>query len=94
MAEVSPPSPPHQIHHLTNHPQDRSKIYKHADQDGQFRRKDSSFRNFISRKPGAEFPPEKDRYVLYINLGCPFVSPLFHSHIRLNCYCHCYYLHG
>lgn len=49
-----------------------SKIYKHADSDGQFRRKDSVFRSWVSRSPGAEFPPEKDRYVLYINYGCPW----------------------
>jgi len=47
-------------------------IHKHADVDGQFRRKPSQFRSFISSSPGAEFPPEKDRYALYINLGCPW----------------------
>lgn len=49
-----------------------SKIYKHADTDGQFRRKDSVFRSFVSRSSSAEFPAEKDRYVLYINYGCPW----------------------
>ncbi|KAF3392787.1 Glutathione S-transferase omega-like 2 [Penicillium rolfsii] len=49
-----------------------TKIYKHADSDGHFRRKDSSFRSWISRDPSAEFPAEKDRYVLYINYGCPW----------------------
>lgn len=43
-----------------------------ADKDGHFRRQDSSFRSWISSVPGADFPPEKDRYVLYINLGCPW----------------------
>ncbi|KAL3473624.1 haloacid dehalogenase [Aspergillus californicus] len=47
-------------------------IYKHADKDGHFRRKDSVFRSWISRSPGADFPPEKDRYVLYLNYGCPW----------------------
>lgn len=45
---------------------DFSKI---ADTDGKFRRPDSKFRNSISSQPGAEFPAEKGRYVLYINLG-------------------------
>ncbi|KAJ6147859.1 hypothetical protein N7497_009841 [Penicillium chrysogenum] len=49
-----------------------TKIYKHADSDGHFRRKDSSFRSWISRDPSAEFPAEKDRYVLYITYGCPW----------------------
>lgn len=43
-----------------------------ADKDGHFRRQDSSFRSWISSASGADFPPEKDRYVLYINLGCPW----------------------
>ena len=40
--------------------------------NGKFKRPDSKFRNWISSAPGAEFPPEKDRYVLYLNLGCPW----------------------
>ncbi|KAF3932346.1 hypothetical protein ABW20_dc0102983 [Dactylellina cionopaga] len=47
-------------------------IHKFADKDGHFRRKDSVFRSFISPDPDAEFPAEKDRYVLYINWGCPW----------------------
>ena len=43
--------------------------HKHADDDGHFRRKESSFRNFISSEPGARFPPEKGRYALYLNYG-------------------------
>lgn len=45
---------------------------KRTDPDGKFRRPDSKFRSFISSEPGAQFPPEKDRYVLYLNLGCPW----------------------
>ncbi|KAL2005312.1 hypothetical protein VTN00DRAFT_2522 [Thermoascus crustaceus] len=48
------------------------KIYKHADSDGHFRRKDSTFRSSISRSPDAPFPAEKGRYVLYINYLCPW----------------------
>lgn len=49
-----------------------AKIYHHADADGHFRRKASSFRSFVSRDPSAEFPAEKDRYVLYLAYGCPW----------------------
>lgn len=47
--------------------------HKHADTDGHFRRKDSAFRDWISTEPNAKFPPEKDRYALYVNYGCPWV---------------------
>ncbi|KAH8809273.1 glutathione S-transferase [Xylogone sp. PMI_703] len=49
-------------------------VYKFAQSDGKFNRAPSVFRSWISSEPGAEFPPEKDRYVLYINLGCPWAS--------------------
>ena len=48
---------------------DFSKI---VDKDGTFKRPDSAFRNWISSQPNAPFPPEKDRYVLYLNYGCPW----------------------
>ncbi|KAJ5946777.1 hypothetical protein N7454_003616 [Penicillium verhagenii] len=51
---------------------EKSKIYQHADSDGHFRRKDAAFRSWVSRDPSAEFPAEEDRYVLYINYGCPW----------------------
>lgn len=50
----------------------KPEVYNHADKDGTFRRKDSQFRNFISSDPNSKFPAEKDRYALYINLGCPW----------------------
>ena len=48
---------------------DFSKI---AGKDGRFKRPDSAFRSWISSGPESEFPPEEDRYVLYVNLGCPW----------------------
>ena len=47
-----------------------------TDKDGNFQRKDSTFRNFVSADSDAEFPAEKGRYVLYLNLGCPWYSLL------------------
>ena len=41
--------------------------------DGSFRRPESAFRNTISSEAGAQYPPEKDRYALYVNYGCPWV---------------------
>ncbi|KAF1327212.1 Glutathionyl-hydroquinone reductase yqjg, partial [Globisporangium splendens] len=32
----------------------------------------ASLRNFIQNSPGARYPPEKDRYHLYVSLACPF----------------------
>jgi putative glutathione S-transferase len=45
--------------------------------DGAFKIKESSFRQFISRQPGAEFPPEKGRYHLYISYACPWASKCY-----------------
>ncbi|RAK73728.1 uncharacterized protein BO72DRAFT_227674 [Aspergillus fijiensis CBS 313.89] len=50
----------------------KSGVHSHADADGHFRRKLAAFRSSISRDPNAEFPAQKDRYVLYINFGCPW----------------------
>jgi putative glutathione S-transferase len=46
--------------------------HNYSDKDGQFRRKPSAFRNFISSDPNSEFPAGKDRYALYIHIGCPW----------------------
>lgn len=42
------------------------------DKTGAFNRPDAAFRNWISSSQGARFPPEKGRYVLYLNRGCPW----------------------
>lgn len=47
-------------------------IQKFADSDGAYRRKPSQFRNFISREPGARFPPEANRYHLIVCAACPW----------------------
>lgn len=40
--------------------------------DGHFTRPASTFRNFLSRAADAQFPPEANRYALYISPGCPW----------------------
>lgn len=47
---------------------------KPGDSSGEFKRQQSSFRDSISREPGARFPPEKGRYHLYVSYACPWVS--------------------
>lgn len=42
------------------------------DKTGEFKRQQSVFRSFISKKPGAEFPAEKGRYHLYVSYACPW----------------------
>ena len=42
------------------------------DKSGEFKRGQSAFRNFISKEAGAQFPPEKDRYHLYVSYACPW----------------------
>lgn len=45
-------------------------ISNYASQDGEFRRKPSSFRNHI--EVGGKYPPEKGRYHLYVSWACPW----------------------
>jgi glutathionyl-hydroquinone reductase len=45
---------------------------KTDDKSGEFKRQASSFRNWISREAGAEFPPEKGRYHLFVSYACPW----------------------
>lgn len=40
--------------------------------EGAFQRVDSAWRNFVSSEPGARFPPEANRYHLYVSLACPW----------------------
>lgn len=54
---------------------------KPGDKSGEFKRQTSSFRNFISKEPGAEFPAEKGRYHIYISYACPWVRPHLTLHL-------------
>ena len=40
--------------------------------NGEFKRKESGFRSFITNEPNAEFPAEPNRYHLYVCLACPW----------------------
>ncbi|OAR01696.1 hypothetical protein LLEC1_06684 [Akanthomyces lecanii] len=43
-----------------------------SDKSGEFKRQVSSFRDHISRDAGAKYPPEKDRYHLFVSYACPW----------------------
>lgn len=43
-----------------------------SDKSGEFKRQVSSFRDHISREAGAQYPPEKDRYHLFVSYACPW----------------------
>lgn len=53
-------------------PKDQTNLKDIIDKSGTFARPTSAFRSTISSAPNATHPPVKDRYVLYINLGCPW----------------------
>lgn len=40
--------------------------------EGEFRRQDSRFRDWVSSDQDATFPPESGRYHLYVSLACPW----------------------
>jgi len=40
--------------------------------DGEFKRTDAAWRSTISKEPGSMFPPEKDRYHIYVAHACPW----------------------
>jgi len=45
---------------------------KPGEKTGEFKRQQSTFRNFISKAPDADFPAEKGRYHLYVSYACPW----------------------
>ena len=51
---------------MSQHADPNRSVFKHADDDGKFRRSTSQFRNWVSPDASAEFPAEKDRYVCTI----------------------------
>jgi len=41
-------------------------------EDGSFKRQDAAWRSWISKEEGAKFPPEDNRYHLYVAYACPW----------------------
>lgn len=39
---------------------------------GEFKRRDAAWRNWVSREKDSKFPPQKDRYHLYVAYACPW----------------------
>ena len=50
----------------------RTNAYESTDDDGEFDRQETSFRNWVGADPDAEFPAEADRYHLYVSHACPW----------------------
>jgi putative glutathione S-transferase len=57
---------------MTTAAEPKKDIFKITDADGQFRRQTSQFRSSVSADPNSQFPAEANRYVVYINYGCPW----------------------
>lgn len=56
----------------TEQPAEKTSGLGFANKDGRYRRQVSQYRNAISAQPDAEFPPDTDRYHLYVSLACPW----------------------
>jgi putative glutathione S-transferase len=50
----------------------RTDAYESTNEDGEFDRQETSFRDRVSADPDAEFPAEAGRYHLYISRACPW----------------------
>jgi putative glutathione S-transferase len=50
----------------------RTDAYESTNEDGEFDRQETSFREFIEDDPDARFQPEAGRYHLYVSYACPW----------------------
>jgi putative glutathione S-transferase len=50
----------------------RTDVYETTNDDGEFDRQETSFRDWIEADPDAEFPAEAGRYHLYVSYACPW----------------------
>ena len=50
----------------------RTDAYKSTNEDGEFDRSETSFRDWVRDDPDARFQPEAGRYHLYVSLACPW----------------------
>ncbi|MEF8870878.1 MAG: glutathione S-transferase family protein [Haloarculaceae archaeon] len=50
----------------------RTDAYESTNEDGEFDRQETSFRDFVEDDPDARFQPEAGRYHLYVSYACPW----------------------
>ncbi|WP_135806537.1 glutathione S-transferase family protein [Halorussus marinus] len=50
----------------------RTDAYESTNEDGEFDRQETSFRDWVEADPDARFPAEAGRYHLYVSLACPW----------------------
>jgi len=50
----------------------RTDAYESTDEEGNFDRQETSFRDWVEADPDAEFPAEAGRYHLYVSYACPW----------------------
>jgi len=50
----------------------RTDAYESTNEDGEFDRQTTTFREFVEDDPDAEFPAEAGRYHIYVSLACPW----------------------
>ncbi|WP_323192706.1 glutathione S-transferase family protein [Halostella sp. PRR32] len=50
----------------------RTDAYESTNEEGEFERQETSFRDWVRDAPGAKFTPEEGRYHLYVSLACPW----------------------
>ena len=50
----------------------RTDTYETTNEDGEFERQSTTFRDFIEDSPDAQFPAESGRYHLYVSYACPW----------------------
>jgi len=50
----------------------RTDVEPHTNEDGEFDRVTTSFRDWVQDEPGADFQPAADRYHLYVARNCPW----------------------
>ena len=50
----------------------RTDAYQSTNENGEFYRSETSFRDRVEADPDARFQPEAGRYHLYVSLACPW----------------------
>jgi putative glutathione S-transferase len=51
---------------------EQEKYANESQAEGSWKREPTKFQDVISRDPAAKYPPEKNRYRLYVNYACPW----------------------